>query len=58
MLRRIFEHKRKEMAGGCRRLHNEELDKFYASQVIIRVIKTRRIRYTEHVAHNGEMRNA
>jgi hypothetical protein len=38
-LRRIFAPKREELAGGRRRLHNEELYKLYASQNIIRVIK-------------------
>jgi hypothetical protein len=37
VLRRIFGPKRKEVAGGWRRLHNEELHKFYASTNIIRV---------------------
>jgi hypothetical protein len=42
VLRRIFEPKREDMPGGCRRLHNEELYKFYASPNIIRVMKSRR----------------
>jgi hypothetical protein len=41
MLRRIFGPKREEVAGGWRRLHNEELHNFYALQNIIRVIKSR-----------------
>jgi hypothetical protein len=45
VLRRIFEPKREEVAGGWRRLHNEGLRDFYASQSVIRVIKSR------HVAH-------
>jgi hypothetical protein len=44
MLRRKFEPKREEVAGGWRRLHNEELHNFYASQNIIRVIKSMRMR--------------
>jgi hypothetical protein len=43
MLRRIFEPKREEVAGGWRRLHNEELHNFYASPNIIRVIKSMRM---------------
>jgi len=42
---RIFGHKREEAAGDWRRLHNEGLRDFYASQSVIRVIKSR------HVAH-------
>jgi hypothetical protein len=39
VLRRIFTPKREEVAGGWRRLHNEELCNLYASPDIIRVIK-------------------
>jgi PAS domain-containing protein len=39
MLRRIFGYKREEVAGGWRRLHNEELHNLYASPNIFRVIK-------------------
>jgi hypothetical protein len=46
VLRRIFEPKRKEVAGGWRRLHNKELYNLYASPNIIRVIKSRRMRWT------------
>jgi hypothetical protein len=42
--RRIFGRKREEMVGGWRRLHNEELHNFCASQNIIRVSKSRRMR--------------
>jgi hypothetical protein len=42
VLRRIFGSKREKVAGGCRRLHNEELHKLYASPNIIRVIESRR----------------
>jgi hypothetical protein len=47
---RIFGPKRDEVAGAWRRLHNEELHNFYASPNIIRVIKSRRMRWAEHVA--------
>jgi hypothetical protein len=49
---------REEVMGGWIRLHNEELHNLYASQNIIRVIKSRRMRSAEHVARMGEMRNA
>jgi hypothetical protein len=39
VLRRIFEPKRDEVAGGWRKLHNEELHDLYSSPSIIRVIK-------------------
>jgi len=39
--------------GGWRRLHNEELHNLYYSASIIRVIKPRRMRRAEHVAHVG-----
>jgi hypothetical protein len=48
VLRRIFGPRRKEVAGGWRRLHNEELH--HASQNIIRSIKLRIMRCAGHVA--------
>jgi hypothetical protein len=45
VLRRIFGPKREKMAGGWRRLHNEELNNLYSSQNIIPVIKSRWIRW-------------
>jgi hypothetical protein len=50
VLKRIFETKWEEAAGGWRRLHNEELRNLYASPDIIRMIKSRRMRWAEHVA--------
>jgi hypothetical protein len=55
VLRRIFGPKREEVAGGWRRLHNEEVHKFYASPSIIRVIKSR-MSWAGPVARIGEMR--
>jgi hypothetical protein len=55
VLRRIFRPKREKVAGGCRRLHNEELHKMYASPNIIRVIKSRRMRWVGCVAGMGMM---
>jgi hypothetical protein len=57
-LRRTFGPKREEVAGGWRRLHNEELHNLYASPNIIKVIKSRRTRWAGHVESVGEMRNA
>jgi hypothetical protein len=57
-LRRAFGPRKEDMAGGWRRLHHEELRKFYASTKIIRVIISRGMRWAEHVTWIGEMRNA
>jgi hypothetical protein len=57
VLRRIFGSKREEVAGGWRRLHNEELRNLCASPNVIRVIKSRRMRWAEHVARISEVRN-
>jgi hypothetical protein len=58
MLRRLHGPKREEVAGDWRKLHNEELHNLYSSPNVITVIKSRRIRWMEHVAHMEEMRNA
>jgi hypothetical protein len=58
ILRRIFGPKREEVAGGCRRLHNEELHNLYASPNKIRVIKSRRKRWAWHGTRMEEVRNA
>jgi hypothetical protein len=50
VLRRIFEPKKLEGAGGWRRLHDEELHNLYMSSNIIQVIKSKRMRWLEHVA--------
>jgi hypothetical protein len=55
---RIFGSKRDEMTGGWRKLHNEELRSLYSSPSIIRMIKSRRMRWVGHVARMGERRNA
>jgi hypothetical protein len=43
--------------GGWRKLHNEELHNLYCSPSIIRIIKSRRMRWAGHVARMGEKRN-
>ena len=53
MLRRIFGPRRDEITGEWRRLHNEELNDLYSSPNIVRVIKSRRMRWAGHVAHMG-----
>ena len=58
VLRRIFGPKRDEVAGEWRRLHNEELNDLYSSSNIVRVIKSRRMRWSGHVAHMGEERGS
>jgi hypothetical protein len=58
VLRRIFGPKRDEVTGGWKKLHNEELHGLYSSPSIIRVIKSRRMRWVGHVARMGEVRNA
>jgi hypothetical protein len=57
VLRRIFGPKRDEMTGGWRKLHNEELHDLYSSPSIIRIIKSKRMRWVGHVARMGEKRN-
>jgi hypothetical protein len=57
LLRRIFGPKRDEVTGEWRKLHNEELNDLYCSPTIVRVIKSRRIRWAEHVARMTEGRS-
>jgi len=56
VLRRIFGPKRDEVTGEWRKLHNEELNNLYSSPDIVRVIKSRRMRWSGHVACMGEGR--
>jgi len=53
VLRRIFGPKRDEVTGEWRKLHNEELSGVYCSVYIVRVIKSRRMRWAGHVARMG-----
>jgi hypothetical protein len=57
VLRRIFGSKGDGVTGGWRKLHNEELHNLYCSQSIIRIIKSRRMRWAGHVGRMGEKRN-
>jgi hypothetical protein len=56
VLRRIFGPKREE-DGSWRKLHNDELHSLYSSSNIIRVIKSRRMRWVGHVARMGDRRS-
>jgi hypothetical protein len=53
-----LEPKREEVAGGWRRLHNEKLHILYISLIIIRMIKSRGMKWAGHVECMEEMRNA
>ena len=55
---RIFGPRRDEVTGEWRRLHNEELNVLYYSPNIVRVIKSRRMRWVGHVSCMGEERGA
>jgi hypothetical protein len=57
-MRRIFGPKRDEMTGDWRKLHNEELHNLYSSPNIIRMIKSRRMKWAWHVARVVGKRNA
>ena len=54
MLRRVFGPKRDEVTGEWRKLHNEELNNLYFLPNILRVVKSRRMSWTGHVARVGE----
>ena len=56
VLRRIFGPRRDEVRGEWMRLFNEELNDLYSSPNIVRVIKSRRMRWAGHVARMGEER--
>ena len=55
-LRRVFGPKRDEVTGELRKLHNEELSDLYYLPNIVRVVKSRRMRWAGHVARMGEGR--
>jgi hypothetical protein len=58
VLSRIFRPRRDEVTGDWRKLRNEELHNLYSSPNIIRMIKSRRMRWAGHLARMGETRNA
>ena len=58
MLWRIFGPKRDEVTGEWRKVHNEELNDLYCSRNVVRVIKSRRMRWAVHVTRMGEVRGA
>jgi hypothetical protein len=53
VLRKIFGHKRDEVTGKWRRLHDDDLHDLYFSSNIIRVIKSRGMRWARYVARMG-----
>jgi hypothetical protein len=56
VLRRVFGPKRDEVTGEFGKLHNEELNELYSLPNIVRVVKSRRMRWAGHVACMGEER--
>ena len=54
VLRRVFGPKRDEVIGECRKLHNEGLSDLYSLPNIVRVVKSRRMRWAGHVVRMGE----
>jgi hypothetical protein len=56
VLRRVFGPRRDEVTGEWEKLHNEELNDLYSLPNIVRVVKSRRMRWAGHVARMGEER--
>jgi len=56
VLRRVFGPKRDKVTGEWRKLHNEELRDLYSLPNIVRMVKSRRMRWAGHVARMGEGR--
>jgi hypothetical protein len=57
VLRGVFGPKRDEMTGEWRKLHNEKLHDLYSLPNIVRVVKSRRLRWAGHVARMGKDRS-
>jgi hypothetical protein len=57
VLRKIVGPKRDEVMGEWRKWHNEEVRDLYSSLNLIIIIKSRRMRWEDHVARIGEKRN-
>jgi hypothetical protein len=53
VLRRVFGPKRDEVTGEWRNLHKDELNDLYSLPNIVRVVKSRRMRWVGHVARMG-----
>ena len=58
VLRKIFGPRRDEVTGEWRKLHNEKLSDLYSSPNIVRVIKSRRMRWAGHLARMGDRKGA
>jgi hypothetical protein len=56
VLRRVFGLKRDEVTGEWRKLHNEELNDLYSLPNIVRIIKSRRMRWAGHVAREDKIK--
>jgi len=56
-LRRIFRPKRNEVTKQCRKIHNQDLHDLYSSPNIVRVVKSRRMRWAGHVVRVGKRRD-
>jgi hypothetical protein len=56
VLRRVFGHRRDEVTGEWRKLHNEELNDLYSLPNIVRVVKSRRMRWAGPGARMGDER--
>jgi hypothetical protein len=56
VLKRVFGRERDEVIGEWRKLNNEELNDLYSLPNIVRVVKSRKMKWVWHVAHMGDER--